>query len=492
MASMRRQSILDEQVGNVTSPNANDKIVLLGAPPNDTSPYHDDLVLIVYPGDGSPEMRLSIPDGGYYMQLFIGDFTGNGLSNIMIRGDFGGTGNYVIARIYTYEDGALKEIFNQADWGAENQCTATYLDNYKVKIECPNTPGSFTFDISYRPQDFLDTIYTSDKKVKPYSSASVSYPLSALPIKPLYQPNYDLMVQQRIVGSSNADTLGYIQTDLTYKDGMFIPLQKGLLLVTDTYNPENISRIQNLIRSTQKNSNYYELMSLSLSAHNLPTSIASALDVQLNHLWQQESLLYTKLQINDLVSRNSISKKRLAPSLRLNKLLLNSVKSQYALCEHYRSALLEDHASATTEALTHLLALQLKKCSTFLCLQSHVRSLSNPSRNEIYYNNEFNVSRDNLDLIVNSIREDRNTLYLDAYILNLKNIPLSQIINFNITLRDTNGKVFAQKTFDQLDIGMRLQPYEGKRIFLPFFSNEYSLFETNTANLSWNYTYNFK
>jgi len=114
------------------------------------------------------------------------------------------------------------------------------------------------------------------------------------------------------------------------------------------------------------------------------------------------------------------------------------------------------------------------------------------SRREIFYGRDFNIERDNIDMIVNSIYDENDRLYVDAYIVNLTDTALSQITDFNLILTDANGRTFAEKTFDYVDIGGSLRHYEGKRVNLSFEPSTYGLFGVDLSNINWNYTYNYR
>lgn len=117
---------------------------------------------------------------------------------------------------------------------------------------------------------------------------------------------------------------------------------------------------------------------------------------------------------------------------------------------------------------------------------------SQMSRKEIFYGRDFNIERDNIDMIVNSIYDENNRLYVDAYIVNLTDRNISGLTDFNLILTDTNGRTFAEKTFDYVDIGESLRPYQGKRVNLSFEPSAYGLFGVDLSNINWNYTYNYR
>ena len=108
-----------------------------------------------------------IPYTGYSLELFLGDFNGDGRDEIMVRGEYGGSGSYAIAAIYKYKDGYLEEIFNPD----------MFSEKYK----------------------FIGT-----------QQPIISAINGAYPIKSVFQKNYFLFIRQRVIGVSNADKIGYI------------------------------------------------------------------------------------------------------------------------------------------------------------------------------------------------------------------------------------------------------------------------------------------
>lgn len=223
----REQQIIDSKVGNILGSTTQDKVVLVGNYPYKDSKYVENLEIIVQPEGGDETLTVKIPYGGYDMQLFIGDFTGDGQADIMVRGGFGGSGGYEIALVYTYKEGRITEIFNQDRFSNQYACQATYLEDYKVSINCGNK--QYLINIEDNPKIYLDMVYTKDGKVKPYTEPIVSALNTAYPIKSIYNDYSNLLIQQRIIGVANADTLGAIQTLVQLKDGEVKLLSRNLL-----------------------------------------------------------------------------------------------------------------------------------------------------------------------------------------------------------------------------------------------------------------------
>lgn len=210
--------VLDTKRGNITSKTRTDIVTLYGIKQNSDSDFVEQVEFELYTSYGNI-IKQQIPDSGYNLQLFIGDFTGDGLEDIMVRGEFGGSGGYAIARIYMYTEGKLIEIFYQDMINEIASCKATYLIDNKIKIDCNESVTSYIGDFYENNHYYHDMIYTREGSIKPDQSPTISELNAAFPIQPTDQSFYDLLLMQRVVGVSNSDNLGVIQTWISLYDG---------------------------------------------------------------------------------------------------------------------------------------------------------------------------------------------------------------------------------------------------------------------------------
>lgn len=222
------QTILDVKTGYITNNQTEEKAILVGVYPMKDSGYVEDLELIINPKGQKPIVQ-KVPYSGYALSLFLGDFNGDGLDDIMIRGAFGGSGGYGIAAIYTYTENGLVQIFSPEYFQKSYPCFARYLDNYITEVRCPNVNQKYLIDMHERPQVYLNIVYTPTGKVIPDNKPIVSELNTAYPIQTVYNKFYELIVQQRIIGVSNADTLGAIQSMVSLKDNAIQVTQQSLL-----------------------------------------------------------------------------------------------------------------------------------------------------------------------------------------------------------------------------------------------------------------------
>ena len=233
-----KKVIIDVNSGNITGEYSKDKATLVGVYPYKDIPYADNIELVLNPENEEP-ISINFPYSGYNLQLFVGDFTGDNKSEIMVRGGFGGSGGFEIAVIYKYEDNKLIEIFNQDLVNQNNPCTAKYKDNYKVHVNCDKK--KYSINISSRPKEYLEQIYTPTGTVKPDYEPYIDSPNAIYPIKQIYSDAYQLLIQQRIVGIANVDTLGVIETLSSLINSEFEVIYKGLLLPQYNFDSRKVS-----------------------------------------------------------------------------------------------------------------------------------------------------------------------------------------------------------------------------------------------------------
>ena len=233
MADLDNKVVIDSISANIIDEHSQDKAILVGILPYENSTYSENLELVIKPEVGYAT-KIKLPFSGYDMQLFCGDFTNDKKDEIMVRGSFGGSSGFEIGVIYKFENNQIKEIFNQDDISKNNPCSATFKDNYKVHISCGEK--KYSINLSSRSKNYLQLAYDENGKVLPGVVAYVDAPNSLFPIKDVDNSYYELLIQQRIVGVVNADTLGIIQTVCDFINGKFNVVTKGLYF---TFNSNN-------------------------------------------------------------------------------------------------------------------------------------------------------------------------------------------------------------------------------------------------------------
>ncbi|NEZ75110.1 VCBS repeat-containing protein [Clostridium botulinum] len=215
--------IIDRKKGDVNGDKVEDTILLIGNKPSGTdSPFVSNIRLVIK--DGKTGKGITVPlkeNSGYNPTIFLGDFTGDKIKDILVSIDSGGSGGFAFYYIYSFANNQLKLIFDFEKFGEEYTYEVNYKDNYKVEVISENLKIKYIIDITYKGKEYLNEIYDLNGKLKEPISGFV-IPLSNLyPIDFERDGTYELYIFQRIAGRYNADGLGYVQTALKWEKDKF-------------------------------------------------------------------------------------------------------------------------------------------------------------------------------------------------------------------------------------------------------------------------------
>jgi hypothetical protein len=220
--NMTAQSIVSFVRGDVNGDGIPDNVYLTGIKTSD-SPFTQNITLVIQ--DGRTGRFTSIPlsdNSGYDPRLFLEEFTGDGIDDIFISINSGGSGAIMYHYIYSFINNTPQLLFDFNSYNEEYNYEVTYRDNYRVEVISRKNNKNYIIDISTRDEEYLHEIYYENGKLKSPISGFVN-PLSGLyPVDFDSNNVYELLAYQKIAGRYNADSLGYVLNTLKWKDNMFI------------------------------------------------------------------------------------------------------------------------------------------------------------------------------------------------------------------------------------------------------------------------------
>lgn len=216
------QSIVSFVRGDVNGDRIPDNVHLTSIKTSD-SPFTQNITLVIQDGRTGSFTNIPLSDNsGYNPRLFLGDFTGDGMDDIFISIDSGGSGAIMYHYIYSFINNTPRLLFDFNSYNEEYNYDVTYKDNYRVEVVSRKNDRNYIIDISTRDDEYLHEIYYENGKLKSPISGFVN-PLSALyPVDFDSNNVYELLAYQKIAGRYNADSLGYVLNTLKWKDNMFI------------------------------------------------------------------------------------------------------------------------------------------------------------------------------------------------------------------------------------------------------------------------------
>lgn len=215
--------LLDMKRGDVNGDGILDTVYLFGNKVDPTSLFADHITMGIQDG-ATHQLTIVHPpeNAGYNATLFLGDFSKDGILDILISMESGGSGGYGIFYIYSFRNNDLQKLFDVQTYNELHQFHVNYEDGYKVSISSPRLDILFTIDISNKGYDYLSQFYNEQGKLKQPTQGEVLALGALYPIvTDLNSMSYDLLAFQRIIGTINADTLGDVENLLTWNGNAF-------------------------------------------------------------------------------------------------------------------------------------------------------------------------------------------------------------------------------------------------------------------------------
>jgi hypothetical protein len=207
--------------GDVTGDRIPDNIYLTGTMTPD-SPFTQNITLIIQNGATGLSTRIPLKENaGYNPTLFLGDFTGDGIEDILIGIATGGSGGIMYYYIYSFVNSNPRLLFDFEVYNETYQYEVTYLDNYRAEVISKVNNVKYIIDLTYKGADYLNEIYDKNGKlIKPITG--FVNPLSGLyPVDFDSNGVYELLAYQKIAGRYNADAIGYVQNILKWNGSSF-------------------------------------------------------------------------------------------------------------------------------------------------------------------------------------------------------------------------------------------------------------------------------
>jgi tetratricopeptide (TPR) repeat protein len=216
------QLVVDSKRGDVTGDGSIDT-VFLTADKTEGSPFWQNITLVVLNGKTNLYERNTLKENaGYHPTLFLGDFTGNHVDDILIIIDTGGSGGMIYAYVFSYLDGKMRQVFDSDVFNERFKYEVNYQNNYKVNVTSLTPRKMYTLDLMYKGKDYLAEIYNQDGTLKEPIEGWVD-PLGALyPIDIERDGIYELSALQQIAGRYHADGLGHLENVMKWNGHEFV------------------------------------------------------------------------------------------------------------------------------------------------------------------------------------------------------------------------------------------------------------------------------
>ncbi|GGD77149.1 FG-GAP-like repeat-containing protein [Paenibacillus nasutitermitis] len=217
--------LLDMKQADVNGDGLPDSVFLYGHKPDGKSGiFADHITLVIQDGYTQNKTTVNLKNNaGYNARLFLGDFDKDGIADILVTIDSGGSGGYISAYIYSFRSNVLRELFDVEPYNRTFRFKVDYEDFYKVSVASAERDMLFIIDISNKGQEYLSSLYNENGTLKHPATGEVLALGALYPVvTDTKSMSFDLLALQRIIGTFNADTLGYVENLLTWDGERFV------------------------------------------------------------------------------------------------------------------------------------------------------------------------------------------------------------------------------------------------------------------------------
>lgn len=214
--------VLGFEAADVTGDAIEDQVILVGQKLTSKDDiYAENINIVVQDGKSKQYAKATYENFcGYYSgELFIGDFTGDKVNDVMALAGTGGSGGIVLHLIATFKDNQPAVIFSEKD-NAGAQFKGKFVDGFKVELENKSLlDKKITLDVRVNEQDYVKLgIYDKDGNLLAESEAIISAFAQLKPIDYNHDGVYELQGIQRVIGIWNADTISHLDSIWGFDD----------------------------------------------------------------------------------------------------------------------------------------------------------------------------------------------------------------------------------------------------------------------------------
>lgn len=221
--------VFDKKIKDVNGDKIQDTVLLTGVKIDPEDAYGFDMSIVIEDGKTNKFYKKdwtvkgtdgkTYGNGGRMAKLFIGDFTGDEIGDIMVTAPQGGSGGFVNHMIMTFNNNKPSIIFsNKKNEGLK--FTGKFMDDFKVEIKNESLDKTYIMDITMNKEKYIKNgLYNKDGKLSSELDVYVSRYFSLVPIDKDKDGTFELLGRQDISSGYAGSYIGCFDTVQSYKDG---------------------------------------------------------------------------------------------------------------------------------------------------------------------------------------------------------------------------------------------------------------------------------
>ncbi|WP_202914465.1 VCBS repeat-containing protein [Paenibacillus antri] len=169
-------------------------------------------------------------NSGYNPTVFLGDFTKDGIKDILVTIDSGGSGAFTFDYVYSFVHNQARKLFDFNAYNEQNRYVVKFIDGYRLRVTSLATKTDYLIDISGRGANYLSQLYDANGKLIKPVQGDANAVSGFYPVDMDRDGRYEIQAYQRITGLYNADSFGYVINTLQWDGKQFAIWQQWMAI----------------------------------------------------------------------------------------------------------------------------------------------------------------------------------------------------------------------------------------------------------------------
>jgi hypothetical protein len=214
-----KMTVLNYEVLDITGDKKKDMAILVGQKEVVTDTFAKNIDVVIYDGSSKTFIKADLRNfEGHLPSITVSDFNGDKVSDILVVVDKDGTSKSYCARIISYSDKKLQEIFKERD-NRGITFIGNFEDGYRAKIMNRKLSKEITIDLSDRKESYIANKFYDDAGRLLVADAKVTTEPLRLIEKVELNDRTGIRMVQKIIGFDNLDIIDEIESIWKYENG---------------------------------------------------------------------------------------------------------------------------------------------------------------------------------------------------------------------------------------------------------------------------------
>lgn len=239
--------ILDYKSEDVNGDNIKDNIILIGQNPSEiTCPLRENIRVVVQ--DCKTNRFYSISPGrlddGYNARLFIGDFDGDRLNDVLVSIGNIGSGGCSYYSLFSFKKNKCKYLIDEEKFSRGLDYTVKYINDFRVSILNRYSKKLYIVNVENKKDTYTNLgIYKDSGELVKYTEGGYDFIGDLVPVDIDKDGIYELKTIQAIWGICHVDTLAYGKGIWKYSYNKMLLQNFELLEVARPGNREKLQKV---------------------------------------------------------------------------------------------------------------------------------------------------------------------------------------------------------------------------------------------------------